>query len=95
MDDGVETMDRGKAFDQIGRSVFVEHTGLHLPDLHGLPGGLIQIFWDNLQADSFASLVTNLGNNTVTAKTVIGYCDCRDIHYFEGEHLSANFRCCS
>jgi XTP/dITP diphosphohydrolase len=74
-----------KAFELIGRPVFVEHTGLHLPGLNGLPGGLTQIFWDHLQADSFVSLVKNLGNSLVTAKTVIGYCDSRTVHYFEGE----------
>lgn len=74
-----------KAFESIGRPVFVEHTGLHLHGLNGLPGGLTQIFWDNLQADSFVTLVKNLGNHVVTAKTVIGYCDARTIHYFEGE----------
>lgn len=74
-----------KAFRQFGRPVFVEHTGLHLPALNGLPGGLTQIFWDRLQAESFATLVIGLGNTKVTAKTVIGYCDSRSIHYFEGE----------
>lgn len=74
-----------KAFERIGRPVFVEHTGLHLPGLNGLPGGLTQIFWDRLQADSFVSLVKNLRSRLVTAKTVIGYCDSRTIHYFEGE----------
>lgn len=74
-----------KAFARIGRPVFVEHTGLHLPALNGLPGGLTQIFWDRLQADSFVSLVKNLGSRIVTAKTVIGYCDSQTIRYFEGE----------
>lgn len=74
-----------KAFGGIGRPVFVEHTGLHLPALNGLPGGLTQIFWDRLEADSFTSLVNGLGNPRVTAKTVIGYCDSKSIHYFEGE----------
>lgn len=73
-----------KAFERIGRPVFVEHTGLHLSGLNGLPGGLTQIFWDNLQADSFVSLVKNLGSRIVTAKTMIGYCDSQAIHYFEG-----------
>jgi XTP/dITP diphosphohydrolase len=74
-----------RAFERIGRPVFVEHTGLHLPGLNGLPGGLTQIFWDSLQADPFVSLVKNLGSKIITAKTVIGYCDSRQIHYFEGE----------
>lgn len=74
-----------KAFERIGRQVFVEHTGLHLSGLNGLPGGLTQIFWDRLQADSFVSLAKNLGSRHITAKTVIGYCDSKMIHYFEGE----------
>jgi XTP/dITP diphosphohydrolase len=74
-----------RAFERIGRPVFVEHTGLHLPGLNGLPGGLTQIFWDRLQADSFASLVKGLGSRLITAKTVIGYCDSQNLHYFEGE----------
>src|SRR5918911_46133 len=43
-----------KALGEIGRPLFVEHTGLYLEHLNGLPGGLTQIFWDSLQADRFA-----------------------------------------
>lgn len=73
-----------KAYQRIGRPVFVEHTGLQLPGLNGLPGGLTQVFWDRLEADRFASLVKSLGDTAVTAKTVIGYCDSRTLWYFEG-----------
>ncbi|AVO34202.1 non-canonical purine NTP pyrophosphatase [Ottowia oryzae] len=73
-----------KAFDAIGRPLFVEHTGLYLNGLNGLPAGLTQIFWDKLQADRFVDLVAGLGDNKVTAKTVLGYCDGREIHLFEG-----------
>lgn len=73
-----------KAFDAIGRPLFVEHTGLYLDGLNGLPAGLTQIFWDRLEADRFANLVVGLGDAAVTAKTVLGYCDGREIHLFEG-----------
>lgn len=73
-----------KAFEIIGRPLFVEHTGLYLDGMNGLPAGLTQIFWDRLQADNFVSLVRGLSNSAVTAKTVIGYCDGRQIHLFEG-----------
>ena len=73
-----------KAFGAIGRPLFVEHTGLYLNGLNGLPAGLTQIFWDRLLADRFADLVAGLGDATVTAKTVLGYCDGRKIHVFEG-----------
>lgn len=73
-----------KAFEAIGRPLFVEHTGLYLGGLNGLPAGLTQIFWDRLQADRFADLVAGLGDTKVIAKTILGYCDGREIHIFEG-----------
>ena len=73
-----------KAFHMIGRPLFVEHTGLYLEGLNGLPAGLTQIFWDKLNADRFTALVGGLKDRSVTAKTVIGYCDGKEIHIFEG-----------
>ena len=73
-----------RAFEAIGRPLFVEHTGLYLNGLNGLPAGLTQIFWDKLKANRFANLVAGLGDAAVTAKTVLGYCDGREIHLFEG-----------
>jgi XTP/dITP diphosphohydrolase len=75
-----------KAFRQIGRPLFVEHTGLYLEHLNGLPGGLTQIFWDSLEADKFAELFGKLApNHNVTARTAIAYCDGQRIYDFEGE----------
>lgn len=73
-----------KAFEIIGRPLFVEHTGLYLEGLNGLPAGLTQVFWDRLEADRFVNLVAGLGDDTVMAKTVLGYCDGRSILTFEG-----------
>lgn len=73
-----------KAFHVIGRPLFVEHTGLYLKGLNDLPAGLTQIFWDRLEAKRFADLVAALGDNKVMAKTVLGYCDGRQMHLFEG-----------
>ncbi len=36
-----------RAFDYLGEPLFVEHTGLYLDYLQGLPGGLTQIFWED------------------------------------------------
>ena len=74
-----------KAFKKVGRPVFVEHTGLFMESMNGFPGGLTQIFWDKLEADTFSTLFGKLENTNVTAKTTIGYCDSSNIHYFEGE----------
>lgn len=74
-----------RAFSDIGRKLFVEHTGLYIEALNGFPGGLTQIFWDKLQADKFSEIFGRLTNTTVIAKTVIGYCDAKFIHFFEGK----------
>lgn len=74
-----------KAFSMIGRPLFVEHTGLYIKYLNNFPAGLTQIFWDSLEADKFAELIGKLPDSSVVAKTIIGYCDGKQIHYFEGE----------
>jgi XTP/dITP diphosphohydrolase len=83
----VEVLVRDKvirAFEAVGRPVFVEHTGLQLPGFNDLPGGLTRIFWDRLQADAFVALVDGLRCRDVIARTTIGYCDARRIHFFQG-----------
>ena len=74
-----------KAFRQIGRPLFVEQTGLYLSQLHGLPGGLTQVFWDSLQANRFCELFGTGKDTAVIAKTVIGFTNGRLVHLFEGE----------
>lgn len=73
-----------KAFEHVGRPVLVEHTGLFLSQLNGLPGGLTQIFWDTLKADRFSALFGK-SDATVIARTTIGFCDGMKLHYFSGE----------
>lgn len=74
-----------KVFKQIGRPLFVEHTSLYIDSLNGFPGGLTQIFWDSLKANRFSNILGNLETKTLTAKTVIAYCDGKKIKLFEGE----------
>jgi XTP/dITP diphosphohydrolase len=74
-----------KAFDRIRRPVFVEHTGLYLASLNGLPGGLTQLFWDSLQADRFAELFGKAKDPRAMARTTLAYLDGRRIHVFQGE----------
>lgn len=74
-----------KAFEKLGRPLFVEHTGLYLEHMNGLPGGLTQVFWDGLKADRFAELFGKLAPVTaVVARTTIAYCDAFKLHTFEG-----------
>jgi XTP/dITP diphosphohydrolase len=72
-----------KAFSKIGRPLFVEHTGLYLDYIGGLPGGLTQIFWDTLKAERFAELFGTAHN--AKARTTIAYCDGMKIYEFDGE----------
>ncbi len=74
-----------KAFGRIGRPLFVEHTGLYLNYLNGLPGGLTQIVWDSLQADRFSELFGRSPDPSVIAKTTICYVDGKGMHIFIGE----------
>ncbi|QHM70061.1 non-canonical purine NTP pyrophosphatase [Mixta intestinalis] len=74
-----------KAFALIGRPLFVEHTGLYLDGLNGLPAGLTRVFWNRLKVERFTALVQALDNQNATAKTVLGYCDGRKMYQFSGE----------
>lgn len=74
-----------KAFAIIGRPLFVEHTGLYLDGLNGLPAGLTRIFWNRLDAERFIALVQGLDSQCASAKTVLGYCDGRKMYQFSGE----------
>jgi XTP/dITP diphosphohydrolase len=73
-----------KAYRKVARPVFVEHTGLHLTKLNGLPGGLTQVFWDALKEQQFSALFGN-GDSSAVAATTVAYCDGRNIKLFEGK----------
>jgi XTP/dITP diphosphohydrolase len=73
-----------KAYQHVGRPLFVEHTGLYTDALNQFPGGLTQVFWDTLGADRVAALFVALGNQRVIAKTHIGFIDGKTIQIFEG-----------
>jgi len=73
-----------KAFANVGRPLFVEHTGLYLKQLNQLPGGLTQIFWDTLMANQFSARFGQ-DDTAAIARTTIGYCDGRHIRFYNGE----------
>jgi XTP/dITP diphosphohydrolase len=73
-----------RAFAKIGRELFVEHTGLKLKVLNGLPGGLTQVFWDTLQAEKMSELFGSDEKGTVEAVTDLCYVDGRQFHKFRG-----------
>ena len=71
-----------KAFQFVKAPVIVEHTGLFLDELDGFPGGLTQPFWDKVKKDKFCHYFKS---TTLKAKTIIGFCDGKRNHFFEGE----------
>jgi len=78
-----------KAFIRVGRPIIVEHTGMEIESLNGFPGGLTQVFWKRITNDDkdkriFTSLFGR-GNSSAVIRSVIGYCDCREIFLFEGK----------
>jgi inosine triphosphate pyrophosphatase len=64
---------------------FVEDTSLYFECLNGLPGPLIKWFLDSLGNSGIYELVSKYENNKCVAKTVIGYSDGTDLHFFVGE----------
>ncbi len=73
-----------KAFSIIGRPVFIEQTGLYINSLNKFPGGLSEVFWDTLEADKFSELLGGLEDTSLTATTVIAYCDGKKTYIFDG-----------
>jgi XTP/dITP diphosphohydrolase len=62
----------------------VEHSGLYMAGLPGLPGGLGKIIWDCVQ-DRLCSFLRDTDSREAIAKSYLGYCDGRRLHVFAGE----------
>lgn len=65
--------------------LFVDHTGLYINALDGMPGPFSQLFWDRLGPDGILKLMACRDDRRALARTTLGYCDGRLIHIFEGE----------
>lgn len=74
-----------KAFESLRQPLFVEHTGIFLEYLGGLPGVFTQSFWDTLQADRFSEIFGNAPSTNVIARTDICYIDGYRFSLFSGE----------
>lgn len=75
-----------KAYREIGRPLIVEHTGLFLERINGLPGGLTQIFWDKLGVNNFAKILgAPDASSKAVATTVLCYVDGKKFNIFKGE----------
>lgn len=63
----------------------VEDTSLYLDGLNGFPGPLIKWMLHAVGNQGIADLCARIHNRGAVAKTVIGYDDGSNIHYFSGE----------
>jgi inosine triphosphate pyrophosphatase len=64
---------------------FVEDTSLYLDCLNGFPGPLIKWMLERIGNKGIFELVSKYENKEVTAKTVVGWTNGKDIKFFTGE----------
>lgn len=74
-----------KAFEKIMAPVIIEHDGLIVEELGRIPGGLTQVFWDELKKEKFGQFFARDKEAAAIAKSVIAYCDGKKIKLFRGE----------
>jgi XTP/dITP diphosphohydrolase len=68
-----------KAYAAISRPVLVDHSGLAMAALKGLPQGLNNQFWDVLK-DQVCDLATRVGNRRAEIIVHLGLCDGKRIY---------------
>ena len=73
-----------QAYQYLGLPCVVEHSGIFMDELPGLPGGVGQIVW-NAVGDRMCSFLNKEDPRGAIARSVIGYCDGRRIRTYRGE----------
>jgi len=77
-----------QAFERYRLPVIVDHAGLYINCLSGMPGALTQLFWDNLE-DKICSIVNHFNDTVAAASTAIGVCDGKRI-YLKESRIAGN-----
>ena len=73
-----------EAYRHTGLPCVVEHGGLFMKDLPGLPGGIGKIIWEAV-GDRMCGFLRQEDSREAIAVSVIGYCNGRRIHIYRGE----------
>jgi XTP/dITP diphosphohydrolase len=73
-----------EAYRHLGVPCVVEHGGIFMKALPGLPGGIGQIVWDAV-GDRLCGFLNDTDSREATARSIIGYCDGKRIRLYEGE----------
>jgi XTP/dITP diphosphohydrolase len=72
------------AYALLGLPCVVEHSGLLMDALPGLPGGLGQVIWRSI-GDRMCGFLRADDSRAATARSVLGYCDGWRVHIYMGE----------
>jgi len=73
-----------QAYRYLRRPCVVEHGGLFMDALPGLPGSLGKIIWEAV-GDRLCDFLRAGDSREAVARSVIGYCDGRRVHLYCGE----------
>ena len=77
-----------EAYRHLAVPCVVEHGGIFMKALPGLPGGIGQIVWDAV-GDRLCGFLNEKDSREATARSIIGYCDGKRIRLYEGETRGA------
>jgi XTP/dITP diphosphohydrolase len=73
-----------EAYKYLALPCIVEHSGLFMKALPGLPGGLGQLIWYAV-GDRMCDFLRPQDSREATARSIIGYCDGRRVRLYHGE----------
>ena len=72
-----------EAYRHMGLPCMVEHGGIYMKALPGLPGSVGKIVWDAV-GDRICSFLRDTDSRQATVKSYLGYCDGKDVRVYEG-----------
>ena len=82
--DRIVTQKAIDGYQRLALPCVVEHSGLFMDALPGLPGGLGQIIWKAI-GERMCDFLRSGDSRAATARSVVGYCDGRHVMLFAGE----------
>ena len=93
--ENIEVIVKAKALEAyrlLGVPCVVEHGGIFMKALPGLPGGIGQIVWDAV-GDRLCGFLNEKDSREATARSIIGYCDGKRIWLYEGKTVGSITTC--
>lgn len=72
-----------EAYRHMGLPCIVEHGGIFMTALPGLPGSVGKIVWDAV-GDRLCGFLRDTDSRRATVKSYLGYCDGKDVRVYQG-----------